>query len=140
MFCTNPDCPDFVESGRPAEFVVGITVCPKCGEYLTDMPPAGSDFQPPEIPSPAEAPAPSPDTDFEPVFESWDPTEVPVVKSMLDAAGIPYLTRGEEQFDALRGGRSAMRFNPRGGSVFFWVPTHLADDARALLEEVDTEE
>jgi hypothetical protein len=132
VYCVNPECPDFVETGQHPEFVHGVTVCPKCGEYLSESIPDDA-AQPPK----AEA---SPDVDFEPVFESWDPTELPIVKSLLDAAGIPYLVDGEERFDTFRGAKAAMRFNPRGASVFFLVPAHLAEDARALLEEVETED
>jgi hypothetical protein len=132
MFCINRECPDFVETGQHPEFVPGVTLCPKCGEYLADSIP--HDAGPP-----AEAPA-TPDVDLEPVYESWDPTEIPIVKSMFDAAGIPYLVDGEERFDAFRGARSSLRFNPRGASVFFLVPVHLAEHARDLLTEIESEE
>jgi hypothetical protein len=132
MYCVNPDCPDYVETGQHPEFVPGVTVCPKCGEYLAESIP--------DDPAPRPTPDAAPDADFEPVYESWDPTEVPIVKSLLDAAGIPYLVDGEERFDTFRGAKAALRFNPRGASVFFLVPSHLAEDARALLEEVDTDE
>src|SRR5688572_2697941 len=34
------------------------------------------------------------------ILETLDPTEVAIVKSLLEAAGIPYLTQGEDQYDA----------------------------------------
>jgi hypothetical protein len=132
MYCINPECPDFVETGQHPEFVPGVTVCPKCGEYLADAIPHDSG-------PPAETHATN-DVELEPVFQCWDPTEIPIVKSMFDASGIPYAVEGEERFDALRGGRSSLRFNPRGGSVFFLVPVRLAENARALLTELESDE
>ena len=77
-------------------------------------------------------------TDEEPlekVFETADPTEVAVVKTLLDGAGIPYLTRGEDQYDAFRGAFRGTVFNPRGRPVIFLVPADLAEDTRLLLQE-----
>ena len=77
-------------------------------------------------------------TDEEPlekVFETANPTEVAVVKTLLDGAGIPYLTRGEDQYDAFRGAFRGTVFNPRGRPVIFMVPADLAQDTRLLLQE-----
>jgi hypothetical protein len=136
MYCPNAECPDFLESGIPAEFVDGITKCPKCGEYLVDSLPSdfGADMLGPSVGPPAA----EPDAELEPVFESWDPSEIPIVKAMLEAAGIPCVIEGAERFDAFRGGRSPIRYNPRAGSVIFLVESRLAEDARVLLEEVET--
>ena len=40
---------------------------------------------------------------LEVVLETMDATEAAVVKSLLEGAGIPYLTRGEDAYDAFRG-------------------------------------
>ena len=69
------------------------------------------------------------------VLETIDATEVAVVKSLLEAAGIPYLTRGEDQYDAFRGAFRGTVFNPRGRPVVFLVPASLAVEARSLLQE-----
>ena len=76
--------------------------------------------------------------DLEKVFETADPTEVAVVKTLLDGAGIPYLTRGEDQYDAFRGAFRGTVFNPRGRPVIFLVPADLAEDARLLLQEQES--
>ena len=136
MFCGNPECPDFEATGFHAEYVDGVTVCPTCGEYLVDRPPedaAGDN---------AGAPQPSSvgNADLAEVFSSSDPAEIPIVRSMLESAGIPCLTRGEEGFDSFRGSRSAFRYNPRAGTIVFLVPADLADDARALLQQTDEED
>jgi hypothetical protein len=68
------------------------------------------------------------------VLETIDLTEVAVVKSLLEAAGIPYLTRGEDQYDAFRGIFRGTIFNPRGRPVTFLVPASMAEEARRLLE------
>ncbi len=134
MFCSNRECPDFLETGFHSEFVAGVTVCATCGEYLVERLPEEDEM--------ADAPQrePRPDTDVEPVFESWDPSEVTVVKTLLDSAGIPYATLGAESFDTFHGGRSPMKFNPTSGSVFFLVPKGIADRARELLAKVETDE
>ncbi len=136
MFCVNPECPDYEATGFHAEYVDGVTVCPTCGEFLVDRLPdnaAGDD------PRPASTSVGADDELIE-VFSSSDPSEIPIVKSMLEAAGIPCLIRGEEGFDSFRGSRSAFRYNPRAGAIVFLVPAALADDARALLQQTDEED
>jgi hypothetical protein len=68
------------------------------------------------------------------VLETIDLTEVAVVKSLLEAADIPYLTRGEDQYDAFRGTFRGTVFNPRGRPVVFLVPASMAEEARQVLE------
>jgi len=75
------------------------------------------------------------DQSLEVVLETIDPTEVAVVKSLLDAAGIPYLTRGEDPFDAFRGAFRGTVFAPAGRPVTFLVPADMAEDARLLLQQ-----
>ncbi len=71
---------------------------------------------------------------LEVVFESVDPTEVAIIKSVLEGAGIPFLTRGEDEYDAFRGAFRGSVFNPRGRPVTFLVPASMAEDARLMLE------
>jgi hypothetical protein len=71
---------------------------------------------------------------LEVVFETVDPTEVVIIKSLLEAASIPYVTRGEDQYDAFRGAFRGTVFNPRGRPVAFLVPAGMAEDARLLLQ------
>ncbi len=41
MWCPNRDCPDFLEDGRPGEYVDTVVTCPKCGAALVpEWPPA----------------------------------------------------------------------------------------------------
>ena len=71
---------------------------------------------------------------LEVVLETIDPTEVVVVKSLLDAADIPYVTRGEDQYDAFRGAFRGTIFSSHGRPVAFLVPASMAKEARLLLE------
>lgn len=136
MFCPNDDCPDYLSTGLRAEYRDDVTVCPFCGAALVFERPADlggdGDREPPAKPRIAD------DEELEPVIEATDLTEVAVLKSMLDGAGIPYLTRGEDQFGAFRGAfAGGSIFNPRSRGVVFVVPSRMADAARALLEELD---
>ena len=130
MFCSNSKCPDFVATGTHGEYVPGVTTCPVCGEYLVDT-------LPPDDAAPREQ---THYTDVEPVFQTSDPTEVMVVKGLLESESIPYVTTGAEKFDTFRGALSPMRFNPGAGMVVFLVPTPVADSVRELLEEYEKEE
>ena len=129
MYCSNPKCPDYIATGSHGEYVAGVTTCPVCGEYLVDT-------LPPESGVPREH---SHFTDVEPVFETADPTEVVVVKGLLESEGIPYVTTGAEKFDAFRGALSPMRINPSAGIAIFLVPTPLADTVRQLLEDFENQ-
>lgn len=72
---------------------------------------------------------------LEVVFETINAAEAVIVKSLLECAGIPYLTRGEDQYDAFRGAFRGTVFNPRGRPVTFLVPSGVAEEARLLLRE-----
>src|SRR5215510_8966620 len=72
---------------------------------------------------------------LEVVFETMDATEVAIIKSLLEGAGIPYLTRAEDQYDAFRGVFRGTVFSSRGRPVAFLVPASNAAEARLLLQE-----
>ena len=130
MYCTNAKCPDYIATGTHGEYVAGVTTCPMCGEYLVDTLPPESD-----VPRDQDH-----YTEVEPVFETADPTEVVVVKGLLESEGIPYVTTGAEKFDAFRGALSPMRINPTAGIAIFLVPTPLADSVRQLLADFENED
>jgi hypothetical protein len=136
MFCSNPECPDYEATGFHAEYVVGVTVCPACGEFLVDRLPDEAAAANGGVP----ASSTGGDAELVEVHSTSDPSEIPIVKSLFEAAGIPCLTRGEEGFDSFRGSRSAFRYNPRAGAIVFLVPAALADDAHALLQQFDEED
>lgn len=123
MYCSNPECPDFLATGAHGEFVAGVTACPYCRQPLVDRIDDGA--------PPAREPDPS--TEPAPVLETSDPAELEIVKSILSGAGIPFLVQGHEQYKAFRGGHAAFRFNPRAGALVFLVPAERAEEARILL-------
>ncbi len=148
MYCPNRECPDFTMNGRHGEYREGITRCPYCNAALVAEDPAVVDDLPDETEaaSPgscrpcggsAQLSADDAHADLEPVFETSDPSEVPVVRSFLDAQGIPHVVVGEERFDAFRGSLSPFRFNPRAGVVAFLVPSEYAEVTRDLLVELE---
>jgi hypothetical protein len=68
------------------------------------------------------------------VLETIDATEVAIVKSLLEGEGIPYLTQGEDEYDAFRGAFRGTVFSPNGRPVRFFVPASIANEARLLLQ------
>ena len=128
MYCPNPECPDTQANGFRAEYRNEVTVCPFCRAGLvTTLEPLDA----PEHPQPKVAD----DEEFEVVFETGNATEAAIIKSLLEGAEIPYLTRGEDQFDAFRGVFRSMLFNPSGRPIVFTVPARMAGEVRQLLEE-----
>jgi len=134
MFCPNDACPDLLNTGLRSEYRDDVTQCPYCGATLvTDAP---SD-EPPSVDGHPPKPRVGDDETMEPVIEATDLTEVAVIKSILDGAGIPFVTIGEDQFSAFRGAfAGGSIFNPRARGVVFSVPSRMADEARTLLEEL----
>jgi hypothetical protein len=131
MYCSNPECPDFLATGAHGEFVASVTTCPYCRQPLAATLEDGG---------PPTAPEPDPSSEPEAVLETSDPAEFEIVKSILAGAGIPFLVQGYEQYKAFRGGHAAFRFNPRAGALVFLVPAERAEEARALLTKVEPTE
>jgi len=77
---------------------------------------------------------------LEVVLETMNAAEVAIIKSLLEAVGIPYLTRGEDQYDAFRGAFRGTVFNPLGRPVAFVVPASMAEETRLLLQRDFQEE
>jgi hypothetical protein len=70
---------------------------------------------------------------LEVVIETVDPIEVAIIKSLLEGAGIPFITRGEDQYDAFRGAFRGTVISSRGRPVTFLVPASIAEEAKLLL-------
>ncbi len=134
MFCPNDECPDFLNTGLRSEYRVDIERCPYCETPLVSEAPR---IVPPDDGEPLK-PRVGNDEKMEPVIEATDPTEVAVIKTVLDAAGIPYLAQGEQRFGAFRGSfASGSILSPGSRGVIFTVPSRMAEKARTLLEEFD---
>jgi hypothetical protein len=71
---------------------------------------------------------------FEILLETIDLTEAAIVKSLLEAAGIPYLVRGEDRYDAFRGIFRGTVISSRGRPVIFLVPASMVSEARMVLQ------
>jgi hypothetical protein len=136
MYCPNDECPDYLNTGLRSEYFNDVIVCPYCETPLVaEMPP----LEPFDDGNP-QKPRVGIDEAMEPVIEAADLTEVAVIKSVLDAAGIPYLAHGEQRFGAFRGAFvGGSIFNPGSRGVIFTVPSRMAEEARILLEEFDEE-
>ena len=132
MICPNPECPDQLHSGAPGEYVDGVTTCPVCGEALV----TASEWEMRSF-QPTETGAVLTEPELEAVFETNDPSEVPVIRSILEGADIPCTTRPGRRDARLGLFRPESQFAPGSGLVRFWVPADRAEEARALLTEVD---
>ncbi len=131
MYCPNSECPD-AQDGERAEFRDDVAVCPFCATALVS-------YLEPDPTVVGEEPPPKPkiadDEEMEIVLETIDLTEAAIVRSLLDGAGMPYLTRGDDQYDAFQGTLRGTFFNPTGRPITFLVPARMAKDARELLKE-----
>jgi hypothetical protein len=137
MICPNPECLDYVASGTPGEYVDGVTVCPVCGEALMsasewEMRSSAPSANGGVVAEPAVA-----EPELEAVFATSDPSEVAVIRSILQGAEIPCTTRPGHRDGRLGFFRPESQFAPGTGLVRFWVPADRAEEARALLTEVE---
>lgn len=109
MFC--PQC--------ESEFRPGFDHCPDCDvDLVAELPPE-----------------PGHDTDvYETVLETSDPDLVPLFKSLLDSAEIPYETWGEDLLNLFPLPAGSLTLPPRKGEVVFLVPGDRAEEARQLLD------
>ena len=105
MFC--PNC--------GAEYREGFYQCSECEVGLVD--------EPPEESMPLDEP-------LEAIFRSADRALLPVIRSVLAAAGIPCSVQGEMATAMLPVATA------RQLEAIVHVPQHLAEEARRLLEEV----
>lgn len=101
------------------EFVDDVTICPDCGDPLVSEQPEEEDVEEP----------------FVQIFRSADTSLLPVVKSVLSGAGIPYVVQGDEAqglypFGSVGGGSDDRLL----GAVVL-VPESRRRAAEAVLEE-----
>lgn len=72
------------------------------------------------------------------VFTTAEVDLLPVVRSLLQAAEIPFLVQGEHGLGQLPTGLLAGPFSKTGIAARVFVPATHAADARALLEATET--
>jgi len=124
VYCPNTACPDVKQTGIPGEYRDGIAQCPRCGCSLVPASPSSAEEaeeqdEPREVSYEFEA--------FVPVWEVANRALVPLVHSLMDAAGIRYFIRDENILHRL----TALR----GAEVF--VDPSRVDEARAILSELE---
>ena len=110
MFC--PQC--------RTEYEAGISQCADCGVALVPL---------------LEQEATDPDMELVCVFETSDPGLVAVVESVLNGAGIHFMTKNQIMQDLLAGGRLA-GFNQAIGPVQFLVRPEDEANARDVLTPI----
>ncbi len=70
-----------------------------------------------------------------PVYRTADNMLLPLLKSVLDAAGIPYVVQGEGALGLFPLGEFSIGVNRRSLGAIIRVESDRAEEARALLEE-----
>jgi hypothetical protein len=134
MVCPNPECPDLDGSGVRGEYVIGTSVCPYCGTALEAR--RGESPNGPRVGSGE----PGQDPKLEPVFQTDDPAEIQIVRTILDGADIPNTTTHDSASDRVLPGFDPFRFLRGSRDAVFWVPAEFAEEARALLTEAEPDE
>lgn len=111
--------------------------CPECGSEYREGFFECADCK---VPLTAEPPAeePHPDLDLVTVMTEEDPARLALAESLLMDGEIPYFKKGDQIQDLFGMGRLA--FNPLVGPVLLQVPQEYAEEARALLDDLESEE
>ncbi|MFQ5890807.1 MAG: DUF2007 domain-containing protein [Gemmatimonadota bacterium] len=110
--------------------------CPSCG---TEYRPGFDRCADCDVPLTEKAP-PEPSHEGTDLVELTSTTDVgflPLVKSVLDAAGIPYVVQGEEALGLLPVGAYSGREGPRPLRASILVPGDRLEEARSLLDSAD---
>jgi len=107
-----------------AEFRDEIAVCPDCEVLLVAELPKEPEFS---------------EEDLVLVLETADVAVLPVVKSVLRAAGVPFVVQGDEAMGVLPVGRiglGGLTSKGHGLSAGILVPRDREEEAKALLTEM----
>ena len=68
-----------------------------------------------------------------PVFVARDPAMLPVIESLLEVNGIPFIVNNEATQDLLGWGKVNVGYNPITGPPVVLVPAEHAESARELI-------
>lgn len=112
MFC--PKC--------RSEYEEGITFCEQCQTDLVDTLPPEDELAYQELTT---------------VFTTGDEGTIQIIKSILEEAGIPCYARSQGVQDLFALGRFGTGFSPVAGPVDIQVPSDRAQEAKALLDEIE---
>jgi len=111
--------------------------CPKCGsEYRAGFQECADCAVPLVESVPASSQPGHHDVQLATVFASGDPALIALARSLLDAAEIPFTTKGEGIQDLFGWGRMPGSYSVVAGPVEFQVNEEDVADARALLEDL----
>ncbi len=124
--CPNPECPGLEKFGIISEFNDTSSVCADCGEALKDGP------APDTLP---RAEKPDPEMELVGVIAVTAESDIVMVESLLQDAGIPYMARGEQIQDLFGLGR-LVTVNPILEPVEFLVGAADFEAARTVLAEM----
>ncbi|HEX9735144.1 MAG TPA: DUF2007 domain-containing protein [Thermoanaerobaculia bacterium] len=111
--------------------------CPECGAEYREGIARCADC---DVPLVLEAPGDSEVPKYVTILETSDLSVIPVLKTALEGAGIPYRTRGEGLMDIFPAETLGAPFHSSAGEVEIRVPAERADEARELLDTAATVE
>jgi hypothetical protein len=106
-----------------SEYRDGIYVCAECGVSLVAS-------LPPELDADSELVA---------AFTTADSSLLPIVKSVLDSAGIPYLVQGDETLGLFPLGRFGVGVSKRTLGAIVHVPRDRLEETKELLRGLEEE-
>lgn len=111
-------------------------VCPECGsEYREGFTRCGDCDVDLVVPA-----APEPETNLVKVWESSSAALIPLYESLLHAANIEFMVRGEAIQDLFGWGRFGTGANYVIGPVEFWVREESGEEARAIADSLESSE
>lgn len=110
--------------------------CPDCGaEYRPEIREC-ADCGVPLVPALPPEEAPDPDARIVPVFRTTDAMILPIVKGLLDSAGIEYFVQGEEALGLIPVGSAGSAVARASLGAIVHVHEDDADSVREMLAEV----
>ena len=109
--------------------------CPECGAEFREGIEQCYDCEVPLIPEPP----PEPDVEaYVTVLETFDVSVIPLLKTALAGAGIPYRFKGEGLMDIFPAKTRGAPLHDSAGEVSVRVPESRAEEARRILESTAT--
>lgn len=127
-FCPNEKCSDLVETGIAGVYRADVTECPRCGATLLPL------DEPTDEDSATQAESPHLEyVPMETICIVANRSNLPVMRSLLQAEGIRYVVRNElDELSSLYGA-VASSLGLRSGAPAIAVEADRAEEARTLL-------
>ncbi|RPI28255.1 MAG: DUF2007 domain-containing protein [Acidobacteria bacterium] len=115
-------------------------ICPNCKAEYREGYTVCSDCEVPLVEKLTEEEQPEPELELVTIFDTGEPADVLVAKSILEAEGIEFYAKDEGVQDMFGAGRLGAGFNTMAGQVEIQVRPEDAERARDLLKRLDEEE